>query len=418
MRVRQPRILIRLLLTAIVAGGLAGCPGAGDKGVLITPVLPAGLGGVARYQVIGVLDDKDSAEGPREVATGKVPFTLVLPAASRGTLRVFLDAADGSSLLVAYGHAEIVIGDETSYELPVHLERAGCGSAFCYDSESSRALSLHAVWGDAPHNVFAVGARGAALHFDGFAWESIDSGTQQDLYGVWGSGEGDVRFVGAGGTIIKHDKGPEASDIPMTLRAIWGAGPADIWVVGDGGTIMRYVDGAWQRDNEGGGASLNAVWGTGKDDVWAAGELGVTAHRSDRGWSLEGGMIMDSLRAVAGTAEGVFVAGDNGTLLQRTGTAWTVRKSNTTSALFALWGGDKLWAAGQGGLVLSGDSGGLQAAPLTSPTLRGLWGDGEGAVWAVGDQGAIARAEDGTWTLVHVGPALSSLLPPRGEVGR
>jgi len=45
-------------------------------------------------------------------------------------------------------------------------------------------------------NVWAVGAAGALLHFDGVSWASIPSPTSNDLRGVWGSGPCDVWAIG------------------------------------------------------------------------------------------------------------------------------------------------------------------------------------------------------------------------------
>ena len=51
--------------------------------------------------------------------------------------------------------------------------------------------------------IWAVGAAGAALHWDGAAWNSVESGSQKTLTGVWGSSANDVTVVGEAGTILK-----------------------------------------------------------------------------------------------------------------------------------------------------------------------------------------------------------------------
>ena len=416
MRVARLFVSFVLLSSAL---GAAGCPGGSTDdriGVVVTPVPPAGVT-ITRYRVAGVLDEKDSTSGPQEVAPDKTPFTLVLPAGTRGTLRVYMDAADGSSLLVAQGQADLVLGAEKDYQLTVPLERAACGSAFCYDQAGSRDLGLAAVWGTAADDVFAVGQRGAALHFDGFAWQSIESGTQQDLYGVWGNPEGDIRVVGSGGTLIKLGGGQEAADVTQPLRAIWGAAGNDIWAVGGGGVVLHYDGSAWSRGGPDIAAQLYAVWGKGAQDVWVAGERGAVAHWDGSLWTVASSVpTMEHLHAIAGTtADGTVIVGDRGVLLRLDQGAWTLGKSGTTRSLFGLWGGDKLWAAGEAGVVLSGSASGLDGTSVAQTTLYSIWGDGKGTLYAVGDFGLVARFTGGAWAVVHRGPMQSSLRPPRGE---
>jgi hypothetical protein len=61
--------------------------------------------------------------------------------------------------------------------------------------------ALYGVWGSATDDIFAVGASGMILHFDGTGWSVEPSGTNADLRAVWGD-SGEVFAVGAGGTIL------------------------------------------------------------------------------------------------------------------------------------------------------------------------------------------------------------------------
>lgn len=390
------------------------------RAVLVTPTVPDDLGAaVERYELAVTLDGKAPTVAPPPLTPGQVPFTLVLPAGTRGALRVRVTAADADSLLIARGNlATTLVLDEKDYTLPVPLTAVSCGSAFCYNDPKSRDTSLNAVFAVASDEVYAVGDGGVALRYDGFAWASVQTGTQQNLNGVWGSGPGDVRFVGDFGAIVKYLGGREVSPMTTSLRAIWGTAKDDIWAVGESGTVLHYDGMSWQVEGVDIGAQLEAVWGTAPNDVWAAGQGGALVHFDGSRWTVESSMTTTDLFAVGGTGEGLFLGGLNGSLLRRQGTTWQQVPSSGTRTIHGLYGGDQLYAASEAGTVLAGGSGGLKAAALQSPPLYSITGDSDGAIWAVGALGTIVRGEGESYVIKHRGPGLASLRPPRGAQGK
>jgi photosystem II stability/assembly factor-like uncharacterized protein len=62
---------------------------------------------------------------------------------------------------------------------------------------------LKSVWGASATNVYAVGTRGAILHFDGSSWSPMTTGTTATLYGIWGTTPTTVFVVGENGTILQ-----------------------------------------------------------------------------------------------------------------------------------------------------------------------------------------------------------------------
>ncbi len=56
--------------------------------------------------------------------------------------------------------------------------------------------SLSDVWGTSADDIFAVGADGFVVHFDGTGWTPMVSGTTSDLQNVWASAADDVFAVG------------------------------------------------------------------------------------------------------------------------------------------------------------------------------------------------------------------------------
>ena len=96
---------------------------------------------------------------------------------------------------------------------------------------------LKGVWGSASEDVFAVGARGAIVHWDGVAWSAMSSGTSQNLWDVWGSSSGDVYAVGDAGTVLRYDgAGWDPVSLPFEcpagLLGVWTGPGADVLVVG------------------------------------------------------------------------------------------------------------------------------------------------------------------------------------------
>lgn len=165
---------------------------------------------------------------------------------------------------------------------------------------------------------------------------------------------------------------------PTAFFGVAGASDRDVWIVGadkGSGPAVLHFDGAtWERV--------------------------PTGHRGDLWW-------------VAPTRSAVYFAGAEGTILRRKDGA--VERLKTPGlgrqTLFGLWasdGGD-VWAvggaAGRDGFVwhLEGDTFTPVPLPLDIPRradgeLPGLlkvWGDGAGAVWVVGDRGAVLRSDAG-----------------------
>ena len=75
----------------------------------------------------------------------------------------------------------------------------------CATNPQPGAGALYGVWGTSATNVFAVGAGGRILHFDGSSWSSMTSPTGARLSRVSGSGPNDV--WAAGDTVLLHFDG-------------------------------------------------------------------------------------------------------------------------------------------------------------------------------------------------------------------
>src|SRR6516165_75688 len=103
-------------------------------------------------------------------------------------------------------------------------------------SESKAPITtknLRSVWGTGPADVWVVGDKGIILHYNGQAWTSVPSGTEEDLTGITGTG------------------------------------PANVYVSGQKGAILHWDGKDWRQVSDGADTALVNLWSSGPDDVWA-----------------------------------------------------------------------------------------------------------------------------------------------------
>ena len=67
--------------------------------------------------------------------------------------------------------------------------------------------ALFKVWGTGKDNVYAVGARGVILHYDGVSWTQEVSNTVRDNVSLWGTGPNRILAVGgrSNGMLLAFD---------------------------------------------------------------------------------------------------------------------------------------------------------------------------------------------------------------------
>lgn len=99
---------------------------------------------------------------------------------------------------------------------------------------SDASQSLRAVFGLGPSDIWAVGDKGLALHFQAGAWQKVDLGTDKDLHAVWGDSRG-------------------------------------VWVAGPDLLMRRYANGTWMTDNRPSLRNRFALWSSGGDNLWVIG---------------------------------------------------------------------------------------------------------------------------------------------------
>lgn len=166
--------------------------------------------------------------------------------------------------------------------------------------EASGGGILYSLWGSAANNVFAVGAGGRILRYNGTAWSQMASPTNRALARIAGSSASDIWAVGD--SVLMHFDGTTWTVHPVTenrLRSkvpsqlssgggavifqigLWVRGPKEAYIGGDGGVIFRWDGAEWRQVSSGDQGYQRRILSI----TGAAGcAMAVTEGVSDAGW--------------------------------------------------------------------------------------------------------------------------------------
>lgn len=231
------------------------------------------------------------------------------------------------------------------------------GTAWSPDTSGPRP-PMFAVRGSGPSDLWAMGDWGTILHRSGSTWSTVSSGTESTFNGIWGSGSSDVWAIEFPSTMRHWDGIRWSTDIKTDghLTAVWGTGPQDVWAVGTKTTI--HWDGSVWSTTGNEGSVLLGIWGSGANDVWAVGGAGAIVHWDGSRWLAFPGATSMALNGVWGTGPSdVWAVGDNGTIVHWDGAAWLAFSSGTNQQLNAVWGSgpNDVWVVGYGSTILHWD---------------------------------------------------------------
>ncbi len=278
--------------------------------------------------------------------------------------------------------------------------------------DSGVTADLYGVWGFSDDDVYAVGANGTALHYDGHTWSPLNPLLKHNLNDIWGASPTDLYVVGDNATIMMYDgqgdwdtKRLKNNDV--NLYGVWGYGDqryvvgwgsskgdkdqvvhyngykwlylypgtqmhmSDVWC-GENGFIapgwedrlLEYT-GYWYKWKMGGNRQLYGIWGDSETSIFAVGENGACYLYDGKTWhGLQTG-ISNTLRAVGGgSPDDVYAVGEYGAIIHYDGDTWTEMDSGTEQTLYGVWGNTEggVFAVGANGLILY----------YHPPTLTGL----------------------------------------------
>lgn len=269
--------------------------------------------------------------------------------------------------------------------------------------------ALMSVWGFAPNQVYAVGGqpdRGAAWRFDGNSWaplevpegpmlnwvhgagetlffvgnqgralrlregefETLETGTREDLWGVWAADDAQVWAVGGNARdfdaepVLLHFDGQRWESIPLpeldrptnALFKVWGLSSRQIFAVGAIGTILGFDGEEWKQMPSGASDDFVSLWGRAPDEIVAVGgrSNGMIARFDGERWESEiiaglpgfNGVWMDC----TGTAH---INGLNGVTLRLAPRSWDYTREITPTGrvlhgIFGFDGGPRFGVGG------------------------------------------------------------------------
>ena len=227
---------------------------------------------------------------------------------------------------------------------------------------SGTTNDLIGIWGSAANDIFAVGENGTILHYDGISWSSTTV-SSEDLNGVWGSAGNNVFAVGEWDANILanifHYNGfnwnTMVSGTTNELWSTWGSAPNDVFAIGESGTILHYNGANWNAMVSGTTNDLSGVWGSAANDVFAVGENGSILHYNGANWNAMVSGTANNLRDTWGSAANdIFAVGENGSILHYNGANWNAMVSGTTNDLSGVWGSaaNDVFAVGKENTIL------------------------------------------------------------------
>jgi len=277
---------------------------------------------------------------------------------------------------------------------------------------------LHAVYGRAADDIWAVGDRTTILHYDGTEWTEVHSGEGLTLHAVWApegtTGPDDVLAAGTKGRIMRYkDGGFQPQQIAagsVTLYGVTGAGEARFAVGTEATITMRANANAnWQgqASNDTQDRDLFGIVAASDDNVVAVGAAGAIIRFDGDKWNVEpsqsptfGTADYRSITyAGAGQSAWLVVAATGGGVsYDSQEEAWVDMATRPESELRHIAGSDQLWAAGRTGLLMTETASGWTAVKSgLELDLNDIEVATDGTVWAVGDSGTVLRRlSDGT----------------------
>ncbi len=289
---------------------------------------------------------------------------------------------------------------------------------------SGTPVDLHAVWGQGPETLWAVGDQMTVLARGEDGWSVEKTGGSGALLALWGdpqvAGAGSLLAVGTGGRLVRYEGGEwvtqQIAANAVTLHGVWGAGALRVAVGSDATVTVKASAGSpWQgqSSNDTSARDLFAVTGAAADDVAAFGASGAIVRFDGAKWSVVAAAGPNSAGAelVAGgfARQGLgsptwMALGRAGGGVRWSGSAWVDVATRPTAAITGLAAAPDgtLWASGGGGLAFARVGGDWTSVELgTSADLHDVAVAGDGSVWWVGDGGTVLRREaDGAVTQV------------------
>ncbi|MBI5490362.1 MAG: hypothetical protein HY905_23700 [Deltaproteobacteria bacterium] len=301
------------------------------------------------------------------------------------------------------------------------------GTSWRFDDTSGTPSVLYAVDCIADDDIWAVGAGGAAVHWDGTGWYPSATGTPRHLYGVLAFAHDDVFAVGTNGTVMRFDGASWTRISPPWLAAeietVWSTSDgARLYVAGTAGAVAVWerATGTWTSLPTGTLETIYSLWGAGENDLWAVGgnTRGTILHFDGATWTenvATPSLDRRGYLAASGTAaDDIYAVLHDGGIMHCDGTSWRPMEGAVTVSLHGISGtsSQAVFAVGststpggpEGTALLRYDGRAWRLANWqTGFAAVGLWTAAANDIFAVfGDQ-RVRRFDGSTWAAFPVG---------------
>lgn len=282
--------------------------------------------------------------------------------------------------------------------------RGAClSNGWCWLYPLPQGNALFDVHGTSANDVWAGGALGALVRFDGTSWSAVDTPSTSSINAVWARAADDAYFARDDGEVMRWN-GTSLSLLPSTdatpLRGIGPLPDGRLLFVGDQGTARIWDGSAWLTLPTGTTANLRSVGGPGPSIV------GDGTIKQWNGAQLVDGPAPDgyTLRGVASLWGNLLVVGDDVVHSWSSSSTWRHHSVPfQVPTWYDAWTATptETWVVGRsGGDAAAVKLGGAASTNLTlvgnvDNRLYGVWGSSPDDFWAVGRYGLRLRGDSG-----------------------
>jgi hypothetical protein len=262
---------------------------------------------------------------------------------------------------------------------------------------------LLGVSGTSASDVWAVGAMGTILHFNGASWASQSSGTTRSLVSVHARSATDIWVSGA--SVVLKGNGTTWTSLSVfgatataTFSSIWALSATDAFLGDDTGALYRSSGSSFTKNTFAGGYAITGLFGTSPSTMFAvAGDKSSNANKllsfNGASWSVQSSRTTTPgalLRLRGISATDVWAVGEGGAMAHFDGTSWTFKAAGVISSIVeagASSGADDL-AVATSTAFYTRSGGGFIARqyPLESQFMHGAWANSPTDVWFVGER--------------------------------
>ena len=212
----------------------------------------------------------------------------------------------------------------------------------------NQSHTIYNSWAASENDVWAATSQGL-LHYDGTAWSVSPGMTTGFFWGIWGTSASNVYAAGLSGRFFHFD-GTAWSPVSVPVNASWysieGTSANDIWASGYQGALMHFDGTTWKDMGRPTSSKIYAIHPLAPNDVWAASEAGLL-HYDGTGWAISGPLNAGKMLDVWGTANDLWTTGRG--VWHYNGNTWTKLVTAPSSLIDypAVWGtgADDLWVA-------------------------------------------------------------------------